>query len=165
MVMAVSPNSSFMARGDQTGELPSPVKDDALKTLKRDLIAVAQHADDPKYTFAAAGKQRIGDVEANVLKIDADGADATWYLDPRTNLPVRSEYPAIGQTGPITRSIDFSDWKAFDGVNLYTNRTVSENGKVSSKDSIKQWVINPKVDLSMWQKPASSPAATSEQPK
>lgn len=164
MTMAISPTGGFMAQGDQTRDLPEAVKEDASKTLKRDLIAVAQHADDPKYVFSAAGTQKVGDVDANVLKINADGADATWYLDPKTNLPLRSDYTAVGQAGPVTRSVEFSDWKPVDGVMLYSNRVITENGKPSSKDTMKQWTINPKVDPSAWQKPASAPGE-SDQPK
>ena len=126
---------------------------------------MAQHADDPKYSFAAAGTKKIGDVDANVLKINADGADATWYLDPKTNLPLRSEFSAVGQAGPVTRTLDFADWKAVDGVLLYMSRTVSENGKVTSQETVKQWVVNPNIDPKLWQIPAAAPAESTEQPK
>lgn len=163
MTMAASPTGSYMAMGNQAGEMPAQAKDEALKSLKRDVIAVAQHADDPKYIFAAAGTQKVGDVQANVLKIDADGADCIWYLDPNTNLPMRSEFGTVGQTGPVTRTIDFTDWKPFDGVNLYTGRTVSDNGKVTSRETVKQWVINPKIDAKIWEKPAASEAPAQPQ--
>jgi len=165
MTMAASPNASYMAMGGQSGEMPPPAKEEALKSLKRDVIAVAQHADDPKYSFAAAGTKKIGDVDANVLKINADGADATWYLDPKTNLPLRSEFSAVGQAGPVTRTLDFADWKAVDGVLLYMSRTVSENGKVTSQETVKQWVVNPNIDPKLWQIPAAAPAESTEQPK
>ena len=159
MTMAVSGDTSYMAMGGQSGEMPPPAKEDAMKSLKRDLIAVAQHAEDPKYTFAAAGTKKVGDVDANVLKLNADGAEATWYLDPKTGLPLRSEFTSVGQAGPVSRAVEYSNWKQFDGVNLYTSRTVSDNGKVSSKETVKQWVINPKIDPAIWQKPAGSAPA------
>ena len=157
IMVAVTPNEAFMARGSEAGDMPPPLKDDALKTLKREVLAIAQHADDPKYAFAAAGTKKVGDVEANVVKIDADGAQATWYLDPKTNLPMRSEYSAFGQSGPVNRVSEYSDWKSVDGVMLYNTRTLSDNGKVTSKDTIKQWTLNPKVDLKLWEKPAGAP--------
>jgi len=159
MVMAATPSGGFMAAGGQSGEMPAPAREDAMKGLKRDPIAVAQHADDPKYTFAASGTKKLGDVEANVLKINADGADAVWYLDPKTNLPLRSEYAAMSQSGPVSRAADFADWKPVDGITLYTARTVSDNGKVTAKESIKQWTFNPKIDPAIWQKPDSSAPA------
>jgi zinc protease len=164
MTMAASPTMSYMNMGGQSGEMPPASKDEALKSLKRDVIAVAQHLDDPKYTFAADGTKKVGDVEANVLKINADGAEATWYLDPKTNLPLRSEFSALGQAGPVNRTSDYSGWKSFSGVNLYTTRAVSDNGKPSAKDSIKEWVINPKIDPKIWEKPAES-APPADQPK
>ncbi len=166
MKMTVTPEAAFMAMGGQTGEIPSAIKEDALRSLKRDVIAVAQHADDPKYTFTAAGTQTINNVDANVLKLNADGALATWYLDPKTDLPLRSEFSAVGQAGPVTRTVDFADWKPVDGVNLYSSRTVSDNGKVTSKESIKEWIFNPKIDPSIWKMPASASEPTAgEQPK
>ncbi len=164
MKMVVTPESGFMKMGDQSGAMPPPIKEDALKGLKRDVIAVAQHADDPKYLFTAAGTQKINDVDANILKINADGAQATWYLDPKTNLPLRSEFSATGQTGPVARTYDFAEWKVTNGVNLYNARTVSENGKVTSRETIQQWTMNPTVDPSVWKMPAAPPEA-SEQPK
>lgn len=164
MTMAAWPGASYMNAGGQGGEMPPPAKEEALKSLKRDVIAVAQHLDDPKYTFTAAGTKKLGDVDANVLKINADGAEATWYLDPKTNLPLRSEFSALGQAGPVNRASDYSDWKSFSGINLYTTRTVSDNGKPSAKDTIKEWVINPKIDPKIWEKPAAS-EAPADQPK
>jgi zinc protease len=164
MTMAAWPASSYMASGGQSGEMPPPSKEEALKSLKRDVIAVAQHLDDPKYSFTAGGTKRVGEVEANVLKINADGAEATWYLDPKTNLPLRNEFSALGQTGPVSRTSDYSNWKPFSGVNLYTSRAVSDNGKPSSKDTIKEWVINPKIDPKIWEKPAAT-EVPADQPK
>jgi zinc protease len=165
MIMAAWPGASYMNAGGQGGEMPPPAKEEALKSLKRDVIAVAQHLDDPKYTFTAAGTKKIREVEANVLKINADGAEATWYLDPKTDLPLRSEFSALGQAGPVNRASEYSDWKSFSGVNLYTNRAVSDNGKPSAKDTIKEWVINPKIDPKIWEKPADSAPPSTDQPK
>jgi zinc protease len=166
MTMAATSSQSYMSMGGQVSDMPPQSQDEALKSLKRDVIAVAQHIDDPKYLFEAAGIHKLGDVDASVLKINADGAEATWYLDPKTNLPLRSEFSAIGQTGPVTRTSDYSDWKSFDGVNLYTSRTVSDNGKVTSKDTIKQWVVNPNIDPRIWEKPSGKAAPQStDQPK
>ena len=156
MTIVITPTAGYRAMGDRAEDMPSSMKDEALKSLKRDVIAVAQHADDPKYTFAAAGTKTLNGVEANVLKINADGAEATWYLDPKTSLPVRSEFAALGQTGPVQRTSDYADWKPFGGVNLYTTRTVNDNGKLSSKDTIEEWNLNPQIDPAIWQKPASS---------
>jgi zinc protease len=164
MTMAAWPASSYMTSGGQSGEMPPPSKEEALKSLKRDVIAVAQHLDDPRYSFTAGGTKKVGTVDANVLKINADGAEATWYLDPKTNLPLRNEFAALGQTGPVSRTSDYSNWKSFSGVNLYTSRAVSDNGKPSSKDTIKEWVINPKIDPKIWEKPAAT-EAPADQPK
>jgi zinc protease len=162
VTVAVSPQEAFMARGGESGEMPPPLKEDALKSLKRDVIAVAQHADDPKYAFVASGTKKVGDVDANVVKIDADGAQATWYLDPKTNLPIRSEFGAFGQSGPVNRVSEYGDWKSVGGLMLYNSRTLSDNGKVTSKDAIKQWIVNPKVDPKLWEKPAAAPAASEQ---
>jgi hypothetical protein len=107
----------------------------------------------------------VNGVQAYVLKIDADGAQATWYLDPKTKLPLRSEFSTRGKSGPVTRVVDYGGWKNFDGVNLYTTRTVIDDGKVASKDTIKEWTINPKIDPALWQTPKSAEPAASDQPK
>ena len=71
-------------------------------------------------------------------------------------MPLRSEFSAIGQAGPVTRTLDYSNWKPVQGVNLYGSRTVSENGKVTSKEKIEEWTLNPKIDPSVWQAPAAA---------
>jgi hypothetical protein len=37
--------------------------------LHHDLVYIAQHADDPTFTFTAAGSEKVGDVDAAILDI------------------------------------------------------------------------------------------------
>ena len=82
--IVVTPQAAFMHAPamNATRDLPSSMRDDELQEIKRDELYVAQHANDPKFMFNAAGTEKINGVDTSVLHINADGAGATWWVDP-----------------------------------------------------------------------------------
>ncbi len=154
MKMVYAPGGSFMSMGPESGDLPGAMKQDIVNGLKRDFITVAQHAGDPKYIFSGGGTEKIGEINADVLKINADGAECTWYLGP-DGLPVRTKAMATSRSGPVQRVVDYSGWKPVNGIFLWTNRSVTENGEPTIQERVKEWVVNPNVDPKLFEKPAA----------
>ena len=151
--LVVTPNAAFQAIQGQVRDLPPSMRSDASQTVKRDIYNIAQHVDDPKYAFTAAGTEKVGDATASILEVNADGTETRWLIDPATGQLLRTVSNSVGPSGPTVRTIDLGGWKITDGINLYTERTVSEDGKVVAKDTIKEWMVNPKVDQSIFEKP------------
>lgn len=78
------------------------------------------------------------------------GVEITFYLDPKTFLPVRSEQPQQDQT--VTAS--FSDWKAFDGVLFPTHiKNTTGNPQYDQEFTITDVEINGKLPAGVFGKP------------
>ena len=152
-VTVLSPAGSFVGMGGQVGDMPAVMKDETLKTLKRHLIYVAQHASDPKFIFVANGTEKIGDVEAKILEVNADGAEARWYVDPQSGKVLRTAFQAVGMSGPTQRTTDNLEWQTVDGISLPSKQIISENGQESGSSTVKELVINPTVDPKLFERP------------
>jgi zinc protease len=156
MKIVITPSAAFRVAGGQVQDMPESMRADALQTAKQQVYNVAQHADDPAYVFAADGTQKVGDAEAAVLSISGDGGTFRWLVNPATGELLEAISEVSGRQGPTERTIQFSDWKTVDGLNLYSQRTITEGGNVVAKDTIKSWTVNPPVDPKTFEKPAES---------
>jgi zinc protease len=159
MSMVATPKAAFMAAQGQVRDLPESRKKESLEQIKRDLVFIAQHAVDPSFFFAANGSERIGDVQASIVDINAQGTAMRWYIDPKTGRILRETYPAMGQSGPVQGQTDLADWKDFDGVTLPAKRLNKQKGQDSSVVEFLDIHFNPQVDAKVFEKPAASGSA------
>ena len=155
MTMVISPSAAFMKSPMGSRDLPSAQKEDGLKELKRHPIFVAQHADDPKFVFAAGGTEKIGDIDAQILDINADGAQVRWYVDPQTGHILRTSAQTMGMGGPSEQVVDYSEWKEVEGMNLPFKLKIKQGGNDSGSQDIQELQINPAVDPKLFEKPGS----------
>jgi zinc protease len=154
-VTVLSPAGAFVGMGGETRDMPANMKEETLKTLKRNLIFVAQHASDPKFTFAASGAEKIGDLEAKIVEVGADGVETRWYVDPQSGKVLRTAFQAVGMSGPTLRVTDNLEWMTVDGITLPSKQSISENGQPSGSSTVKEIVINPTVDPKLFERPAA----------
>jgi zinc protease len=154
-VMVISPQDSFIIAGG-TGVQPMPPsqREDQLNGVHRHLWYVAQHANDPQYSFTARGMEKVGDVQAAVLEIQGGGQQWRWYVDPQNGHVLREQSEGIGPNGPATRIVDFSDWKAVDGITLPFHEELSINGQPTATMVVSSYEFNPSVDPKIFEKPA-----------
>lgn len=114
---------------------------------------------DGTFSHLVAGR-RAGQVEAlgkdqdgklDVLAITPQGGRrTTWYLDPQSHLPVRSERPE----GDRTQVTHYSDWKEFAGVRFATSvRTSTGDPKYDVTATVQQVEFGVAVDDAMFAKP------------
>jgi zinc protease len=160
MTLVISPSAAFMKSPMGSQDLPGPQKEDGLKELKRHPIFVAQHADDPKFIFAAGGTEKIGEVEARILDINADGAQVRWYVDPQTGHILRTSAQTMGMGGPAEQVVDYSNWKVVEGISLPFKLKVTQGGNDAGSQDILELQINPAVDPKLFEKPAASGTST-----
>jgi zinc protease len=156
MTVVFTTTSGFMAAQGQVRSLPEPQRKESLDQVKRDLIFIAQHADDPKFTFTANGSEKIGDVETKIVDVNADGTSIRWYVDPKTGRVLRETYAALGASGPFQGQTDLSEWKVFDGINFPAKHVNKQNGKDSSIVTFTEVHFNPAVDPKLFDKPAAA---------
>ena len=119
---------------------------------------LAQHADDPSFTFTAAGTEKIGDVDAAVLDIDGAIPWVRWYIDPKTGYVLREKYKGVGQSGPFEGETNLADWRSADGLTMPYNHQNKQNGQETSNAELKKFELNPQLDPKLFAKPAEAPA-------
>ena len=158
MTMVVSPGAAFMKSPMGAQDLPGSQKEEGLNELKRHPIFVAQHADDPKFVFSAGGSEKVGEVEAQILDVSADGVQVRWYVDSQTGRILRSSASSTVMGAPTEQVIDYSEWKDVDGISLPFKLRISQGGKDAGSQDLKEVQINPAVDPKLFEKPAESPA-------
>ncbi len=156
MTVVFTATTSFMAAQGQVRDIPSSQRKESLDQIKRDLTFVAQHVDDPKFTFTAGGSEKIGDVEAKIVDVNADGTPIRWYVDPKTGRVLKETYSANGSSGPFQGETDLSDWKTFDGVMFPVKHLNKQNGKDTSVVTFTEVHFNPEVDPKLFDRPAAS---------
>jgi zinc protease len=154
MTMVFTSTSGFMAAQGQVRDIPSSQRKESLEQIKRDITFIAQHVDDPKFTFTANGSQKIGDVDTKIVDVNADGTPIRWYIDPTSGHIVRETYSATGPSGPFQGETELDDWKNFDGVTLPAKHVNKENGKDSSIVTFTEMHFNPEIDPKLFEKPA-----------
>jgi zinc protease len=156
LTMVVTPSAAFMKSPMGSRDMPPSRREATLADLKRDLLYVAQHAEDPEFSFDAGGEEKIGDVTARILSVNAGGSPARWWVDEATGRVLRSAAPAGGPE-PGERVTDYSDWKTVDGVTLPFHKVRSQGGEKESTVQILEIEFNPAIDMKIFDKPESVP--------
>ena len=151
--LVVTPQESFVVIGGAPRPLPASSRDEVWNQLHRDPWNVAQHAEDPQYVFSAEGSEKVGDVQASILDVHAGAVQVRWFVDPKTGHILRSQFQASTPSGPATQVIEYSDWKAVDGVTLPFKAQVLTNGESSATITMTGYEINPVVDPKLFEKP------------
>ncbi len=157
LIIVSTPSAGFMSMpGMGSRSVPPAQKDDMMAQLHHDLIYVAQHANDPAVTFTAAGTEKIGDVEAEIVDIGGAIPWLRWYIDPKTGYILREKYKGVGQTGPFDGETNLSDWRTTDGLSQPYMHKNKQNGQETSIVEYKKFEINPTVDPKLFERPAET---------
>ncbi len=155
LTIVTTPDAGFMTMaGMGTRSMPTAQKTEMLSQLHHDLVYIAQHADDPAFTFTAAGTEKIGDVEAQILDIGGAVPWVRWYIDPKTGYILREKYKGMGRSGPFDGESDLADWRTVDGLTMPYQHQNKQDGKETSSAEFKKIEINPKLDPQLFAQPA-----------
>jgi zinc protease len=159
LTIVASPDAAFMSMaGMGSRSMPPAQKTEMLSQLQHDLVYVAQHADDPSFTFTAAGAEKIGDVDAAILDIGGAIPWVRWYIDPKTGYILREKYKAMGQSGPFEGETNLADWRPAGGLTMPYKHQNKQNGKETSNAEVKKIELNPTLDAKLFAKPAEAQA-------
>ena len=160
MNIVVTPDTAFMALpGQGTRDFPASQKSETLDQIKRDPIFIASHWKDPNVLFRADGAEKVGDVEARIVDVNAAGASIRWWVDPNTGRILKETYPTLSQSGPVQGETDFDNWKSVNGLNIPLTRHNKQNGQDSSTAEFTSLEFNPAVDAKQFERPAEKSAA------
>ena len=159
LTIVVSPEAAFMSMaGMGSRSMPPAQKTEMLSQLQHDLVYVAQHADDPSFTFTGAGTEKVGDIQASVLDIGGAIPWVRWYVDPKTGYVLREKYKAMGQSGPFEGETNLADWRSADGLTMPYKHQNKQDGNETSNAEIKKIELNPTLDPKLFAKPAEAQA-------
>lgn len=149
VVLAVTPGGGFLITPNATQDLESSKRDDVLRSIKFDLVYVAQHASDPAYVFTLADSTKVGGVEAKVVAIRGGGVEMTWAIDPSSGRVLRSTFTLQGGE----QRTDFTDWRPVAGLTLPFHHIIARGSVVMATEDISRVDINPELDFKLFQKP------------
>jgi hypothetical protein len=147
----VTPQAAFVITPMGTQDLPASQRDATLGELRADLLTALKNLNNPKYTFTAAGSETVSGVNARVLEVNADGTAVKWYVEPSGRLlrtVARVSMPAPGDI--VT---DYSEWKAFGGINLPTVAVLSRDGEKAGEMHMSTAELNPAIEANAFVKP------------
>jgi zinc protease len=159
LTIVASPDTAFMSLpGMGSRTMPPAQKTEMLAQLHHDLVYVTQHVNDPAFTFTAAGKEKVGEVDAAILDIGGAVPWVRWYIDPKSGYVLREKYKGTGQSGTFDGETELSDWKTADGLTMPRLHQNKQNGQQTSTAEFKKIEINPPLDPKLFEKPAQTPA-------
>jgi len=160
MNIVVTPDAAFMSMpGQGMHDFPASQKAETLEQIKRDPIFIASHWKDPNVFFNADGSEKVGDIEARIVDVNAAGAAIRWFVDPQTGRILKEMYRTLSKGGPVQGETDFDNWKPISGLTLPLVRHNKQNGQDSSMTELTALELNPAVDPKLFAKPADESAA------
>ena len=119
--IVVTPDAAFMAiPGQGLRDFPASQKAESLEQIKRDPIFIASHGKDPNVFFRAGGTEKVGDVDARIVDVNAAGVAIRWFVDPQTGHILKETYRTLSQGQPAQGETDMEDWKS---VNAFSDVT------------------------------------------
>ncbi len=154
--IVATPEAGFTsAAGRGANDMPESRNRESLGQVKRDPIYLAQHVDDPAFSFAAGASEKVGPIDAKIVDISGRGVSIRWYVDPATGHIVREAYQTAGPQGLAQGTTDLSHWQTTDGITLPALHTNQLNGEESSSAEFTNVKFNPAVDPKLFEKPAA----------
>jgi len=151
MTMVVSADAGFMSMGGNLRDIPGSQKKEMLDSIRDAPVWLGSKVDDPAYTFSISGDAKVGTIDTRVLEISGEGLRVKWCIDPKTGDLLRT----IKSTPQGEQTVDFSDFRDVSGIRLPFKGTIKVGGEDSGVFQIKSFELNPPVDDSAFQKPAS----------
>jgi zinc protease len=158
--IVATPDGAFIALpGGEVQTFPEARKAEMLEQIKRDPIFIASHWKDPNVFFRAAGTEKVGDIEARIVDVNAAGAAIRWFVDPESGRILKETYKTLGQSGPVQGETDMDNWKPMAGLTLPLVRHNKQNGQDSSTAEYTKVELNPAIDPKLFDKPAEKSEA------
>jgi len=159
MNIVVTPDTAFIAvPGQGMRDFPASQKAETLEQIKRDPVFIGSHWKDPNVFFRAAGTEKVGDIDARIVDVNAAGTAIRWFVDPQSGHILKETYRTLSQGQPVQGETDLDNWKPVNGLTLPLLRHNKQNGQDTSTSEYSTLEFNPTVDPKLFEKPAEKPA-------
>lgn len=151
MAMVITPTAAFMSGPMGTQDIPGSQRDAMKAEQKFDLVTVLKNVESPAYVFDIGGKEKVGEVEAQVLMITTNGQTVKWFVEPGSGKLLRTL--RSGRMGEQVK--DFATWKKAGELMMPFSFTITTNGQPSGSGEYKAMEVNPALDAKLFEKPAT----------
>ena len=153
MVLVVTPADAFMVQGGRVQELSATQRAALDATLKHDFINILQHINDPKYIFAAVGRENVSGAEATIVDVEADGIPTRWWVGIDGKL-LQERYSDMSTSGNM-QTMTYSDWKNFGGL-LYPTKydLLNSAGQTQLSMILTRMEVNATPEARIFQRPS-----------
>ncbi|MGA2369561.1 MAG: hypothetical protein ACLPPV_19065 [Candidatus Korobacteraceae bacterium] len=153
-LLVVTPADAFTVVGGQVQDLPPAQRSAMDATLQHDFINVLQRINDPKYIFVATGQEKVGDVQATVVDVEADGVPTRWWIATDGKL-LQERYSDMGAGAGGIQTMIYSDWKNFGGLMYPTKYALfNEGGEPQMTMTLTAMEVNAPVSPKLFERPA-----------
>jgi len=93
---------------------------------------------------------------SEALRVDfTDGGSAILNFDPRSKLPLSTEYKSVGEGGTASNEVRYYRWIEFSGINCPTFQDFYRDGKQTARVSFDTVSFNETLPDKLWVKPLS----------
>jgi len=151
MTMVATSDGAFMIGPNGVQDVPGSQAAMMRTESKTDDLTILRNIDNPKYTFTLGGKQKVGDVEGQVIEVNADGSVVKWIVDPASGKLLARI--SSGPRGETTRT--YTEWKNVNGLNYPVAFSLTNNGEAAGGAKLTTVEVNPTIDPNAFVKPAS----------
>lgn len=153
VLRVVTPSEAFVVNGSQVSDLPANESASSRAALKHDFLNVMQHINDPKYAFEANGQERVDDIDATTVAVNADGTPTRWWIAADGRL-LQECFTDLTQSVPTTLTFKYSDWRKFGALNYPAKYVMlDEAGQTVLTMSLVGMQVNAPVDAKLFERP------------
>ena len=118
MTVVVTPEGAFMKGPQGTMPLPESQREDMLKEIRRDLLALLKMRKDSSFRAIATGTETVEGMKVEKVSIELMGDSTVLGIDPDSGhivmMTFRGKKPMAGTPGEVVRT--FTDFRDIDGL-------------------------------------------------
>jgi hypothetical protein len=139
LTKTLGPNGAFGLNHGKLFDLAS-LDTEMLDDVKREVINIAQHVNDPKYVFRIAGTKKVGAMTATLIDIDADGARTQWGVDAESGelLIATEDFNDSLLAGHVHQTVHYSKYKKLGGLNLPVESVIHQDFSHAYSDALER---------------------------
>ena len=135
--LVITSQMAYVSNGQGRSEFPAAKAEDYRTDMKFDIPYVAQHQSE--FTVTLDGQETIGTDVCDKLRLKRnDGKEQVWTIDQTGKIRRRVATRSSGEV-----SIEYSDFRWADGVNIAFHRHTTEASGLTSDTAIKLYQVNP----------------------
>ncbi len=163
ITVIIAGGEGYMVLPSGPQPMPESQRSEATRSIKRQLITLAQHFKDPDFKVQHLGTDTVDGTVVEKLLVNLGGEESRLYVDPATGRILRQVYQGQSQQGPGEFAISFSDFRQVAGITLPFRSQTSFNGETQETRIFEEITVNPAVDAKMFAKPEGAPGSTGGQ--